>query len=63
MFMHDTVPPSKRTKMAIYDDPVNDKYIQMYKGIQKKEMPKSISDAVKRVQLSSSITGIIQIIL
>ena len=59
MFMDDTLSASKQAILATYDDPINGKYIQMYKRIQEKEMPKSITDAVQKVRMSPSNTGTI----
>ena len=62
MFMNDSITDKEQAEMAIWDYPIDDKYIQMYKQMQNIEMSKTLEDAVERVRRSPSDTGTIHMI-
>lgn len=57
MSLNDSLSPLERSKLAVWDYPVSDKYTKMWQAIQEAGMPNTLEEAVERVRNSTSNTG------
>jgi len=57
MSLNDSLSAVDRSKLAVWDYPVSDKYSKMWQAMQEAKMPNSLEDAVIRVRNSTSAAG------
>lgn len=57
MSLNDSLSPVERSKLAVWDYPVSDKYTKMWQAMQEAGLPNTIEEAVERVRNSTSATG------
>lgn len=57
MSLNDSLSPVERSKLAVWDYPVSDKYTKMWQAMQEAGLPNSLDEAVRRVRNSTSATG------
>jgi len=58
MSLDDTLSPVNRSKLAVWDYPVSDKYSKIWQSLQEtRNVPESMEEAVNRVRASSHSTG------
>lgn len=57
MSLNDSLSPVERSKLAVWDYPVSDKYTKMWQAMQEAGLPNSLEEAVARVRNSTSATG------
>lgn len=62
MSLNDSLSPVERSKLAVWDYPVSDKYTKMWQAMQEAGLPNSLDEAVERVRNSTSATGIISLL-
>lgn len=57
MSLNDSLSPVERSKLAVWDYPVSDKYTKMWQAMQEAGLPNSLEQAVARVRNSTAATG------
>ncbi|KAM7352125.1 ionotropic receptor 25a-like [Cochliomyia hominivorax] len=57
IILNDSLSGLKRSKLAVWDYPIRDKYNKMLKAIHKTPLPNSLEEAVSKVRNSSSANG------
>lgn len=57
MSLNDSLTPVERSKLAVWDYPVSDKYTKMWQAMQEAGLPNSLDEAVERVRNSTTATG------
>lgn len=57
MSLNDSLTPVERSKLAVWDYPVSDKYTKMWQAMQEAGLPNTLEQAVERVRNSTSATG------
>lgn len=57
MSLNDSLTPVERSKLAVWDYPVSDKYTKMWQAMQEAGLPNSLDEAVQRVRNSTAATG------
>ncbi|XP_037037565.1 ionotropic receptor 25a [Bradysia coprophila] len=57
MSLNDSLSPVERSKLAVWDYPVSDKYTKMWQAMQEAGLPNTLEEAVARVRNSTSATG------
>lgn len=57
MSLNDSLTPVERSKLAVWDYPVSDKYTKMWQAMQEAGLPNTLEEAVDRVRNSTSATG------
>ncbi|XP_001660418.2 ionotropic receptor 25a [Aedes aegypti] len=57
MSLNDSLTPVERSKLAVWDYPVSDKYTKMWQAMQEAGLPNSLDEAVERIRNSTSATG------
>lgn len=57
MSLNDSLSPVERSKLAVWDYPVSDKYTKMWQAMQEAELPNSLEEAVGRVRNSTAASG------
>lgn len=55
--LNDSLSPVERSKLAVWDYPVSDKYTKMWQAMQEAQLPKSLDEAIERVRNSTAATG------
>ncbi|XP_018787692.1 PREDICTED: ionotropic receptor 25a [Bactrocera latifrons] len=55
--LNDSLTPLERSKLAVWDYPVSDKYTKMWQAMQEAQLPATLEEAVERVRNSTSATG------
>lgn len=50
MSLNDSLSPVERSKLAVWDYPVSDKYTKMWQAMQEAGLPNSLEEAVERVR-------------
>uniref|UniRef100_A0ABK9MJX4 Ionotropic receptor 25a n=1 Tax=Glossina morsitans morsitans TaxID=37546 RepID=A0ABK9MJX4_GLOMM len=55
--LNDSLTPLERSKLAVWDYPVSDKYTKMWQAMQEAQLPANLEEAVARVRNSTSATG------
>lgn len=50
MSLNDSLTPVERSKLAVWDYPVSDKYTKMWQAMKEASLPISLEDAVSRVR-------------
>uniref|UniRef100_A0A1A9WKV0 Ionotropic glutamate receptor C-terminal domain-containing protein n=1 Tax=Glossina brevipalpis TaxID=37001 RepID=A0A1A9WKV0_9MUSC len=55
--LNDSLTPLERSKLAVWDYPVSDKYTKMWQAMQEAQLPTNLEEAVARVRNSTSATG------
>lgn len=50
MSLNDSLTDLERSKLAVWDYPVSDKYTKMYQTMKEAKMPKTLEEAVNRVR-------------
>lgn len=50
MSLNDSLSPVERSKLAVWDYPVSDKYTKMWQAMKEAELPISLDIAVERVR-------------
>lgn len=55
--LNDSLSPVERSKLAVWDYPISDKYTKMWQAMQEAGLPNTIEEAVERVRNSTSATG------
>ncbi|XP_053959026.1 ionotropic receptor 25a isoform X1 [Anastrepha ludens] len=55
--LNDSLTPLERSKLAVWDYPVSDKYTKMWQAMQEAQLPATLEEAVDRVRSSTSATG------
>lgn len=57
MSLNDSLTPVERSKLAVWDYPVSDKFTKMWQAMQEAGLPNSLEEALERVRNSTSATG------
>lgn len=57
MSLNDSLTPVERSKLAVWDYPVSDKYTKMWQAMQEAGLPNTLEEAVARVRNSTAATG------
>lgn len=57
MSLNDSLSPVERSKLAVWDYPVSDKYTKMWQAMQEAGLPNTLEEAVARVRNSTPATG------
>lgn len=57
MSLNDSLTPVERSKLAVWDYPVSDKYTKMWQAMQEAGLPNSLDEAVERIRNSTSASG------
>lgn len=57
MSLNDSLTPVERSKLAVWDYPVSDKYTKMWQAMQEAGLPNTLEEAVGRVRNSTSSSG------
>lgn len=57
MSLNDSLTPVERSKLAVWDYPVSDKYTKMWQAMQEAGLPNSLEEAVGRVRNSTPASG------
>ncbi|XP_055858527.1 ionotropic receptor 25a [Episyrphus balteatus] len=57
MSLNDSLTPLERSKLAVWDYPVSDKYTKMWQAMQEAVLPVTLEEAVTRVRNSTAATG------
>lgn len=57
MSLNDSLTPLERSKLAVWDYPVSDKYTKMWQAMQEAILPLTLEEAVARVRNSTAATG------
>lgn len=57
MSLNDSLTPVERSKLAVWDYPVSDKYTKIWQAMQEAGLPKTLDEAVAKVRNSTSATG------
>lgn len=57
MSLNDSLSPVERSKLAVWDYPVSDKYTKMWQAMQEAGLPNSLEQAVARVRNSTPASG------
>jgi glutamate receptor, ionotropic, invertebrate len=57
MSLNDSLTPVERSKLAVWDYPVSDRYTKMWQAMQESGLPNTLEEAVQRVRNSTSATG------
>nr|AID61273.1 ionotropic receptor [Calliphora stygia] len=55
--LNDSLTPLERSKLAVWDYPVSDKYTKMWQAMQEAQLPSTLDEAVARVRNSTTATG------
>ncbi|EDV57772.2 ionotropic receptor 25a [Drosophila erecta] len=55
--LNDSLTPLERSKLAVWDYPVSDKYTKMWQAMQEAHLPATLDEAVARVRNSTAATG------
>ena len=50
MSLNDSLTDLERSKLAVWDYPVSDKYTKMFQAMKEAEFPKTMEEAIKRVR-------------
>ena len=56
MSLNDSMNELERSKLAVWDYPVSDKYTKMWQSMQEAKLPQTFEEAIKRVRDSPSST-------
>ena len=54
MSLNDSTDEYERSRLAVWDYPVSDKYTKMWQSMQEAKLPASLDEAVERVRNSKS---------
>lgn len=57
MALKDSLSPLERSKFAVWDYPISDKYTKIWQNMKEAELPATLEDAVSRVRNSTTATG------
>lgn len=57
MSLNDSLSPVERSKLAVWDYPVSDKYTKMWQAMQEAGLPNTLDEALERVRNSTTATG------
>lgn len=57
MTLNDSLSPLERSKLAVWDYPVSDKYTKIWQAMQEAGLPKTLNEAVERVRNSTTSSG------
>lgn len=57
MTLNDSLSPLERSKLAVWDYPVSDKFTKIWQSMQEAGLPNSNEEAVERVRASTSSNG------
>jgi hypothetical protein len=57
MSLNDSLTPVERSKLAVWDYPVSDKYTKMWQAMQEAGLPNTLEEAVGRVRNSTNSAG------
>lgn len=57
MSLNDSLSPVERSKLAVWDYPVSDKYTKMWQAMQEAGLPNTLEEAMLRVRNSTAATG------
>lgn len=57
MAMDDSLSTLERSKLAVWDFPISDKFTKILNAIQNADPPESLEEAVKRVRGSNAVNG------
>lgn len=57
MSLNDSLSPVERSKLAVWDYPVSDKYTKMWQAMQEAGLPNTVEEAVGRVRNSTAASG------
>lgn len=57
MSLNDSLTPVERSKLAVWDYPVSDKYTKMWQAMQEAGLPNTVEEAVQRVRNSTNAAG------
>lgn len=55
--LNDSLSPVERSKLAVWDYPVSDKYTKIWQAMQEAGLPNTLEEAVQRVRNSTSSSG------
>ncbi|NP_001273813.1 glutamate receptor ionotropic, kainate 4-like precursor [Musca domestica] len=55
--LNDSLSPLERSRLAVWDYPVSDKYTKMWQAMQEAQLPATLDEAVARVRNSTTATG------
>ncbi|XP_055372265.1 ionotropic receptor 25a [Condylostylus longicornis] len=55
--LNDSLTPLERSKLAVWDYPVSDKYTKMWQAMQEAGLPANLQEAIARVRNSTTATG------
>lgn len=55
--LNDSLTAVERSKLAVWDYPVSDKYTKMWQAMQEAKLPATLDEAVARVRNSTAATG------
>uniref|UniRef100_A0A1I8NTP0 Ionotropic glutamate receptor C-terminal domain-containing protein n=2 Tax=Stomoxys calcitrans TaxID=35570 RepID=A0A1I8NTP0_STOCA len=55
--LNDSLTPLERSKLAVWDYPVSDKYTKMWQAMQETKLPATLDEALARVRNSTTATG------
>jgi len=54
MSLNDSMSDYERSKLAVWDYPVSDRYTKMWQSMQEAQLPQSFDEALERVRASPS---------
>lgn len=57
MSLNDSLSPVERSKLAVWDYPVSDKYTKIWQAMQEAGLPHSLEEAVAKVRNSTTASG------
>lgn len=57
MSLNDSLSPLERSKLAVWDYPVSDKYTKIWQAMQEAGLPKNLDEAVERIRNSTNSNG------
>lgn len=55
--LNDSLTPLERSKLAVWDYPVSDKYTKMWQAMLEAHLPQTLEEAVARIRNSTAATG------
>lgn len=55
--LNESLSPVERSKLAVWDYPISDKYTKLWKAIQEAGLPNTLEEGLERVRNSTSIMG------
>lgn len=57
MSLNDSLSPVERSKLAVWEYPISDKYTKLWQAMQKTGFPKSVNEGLERVRNSTPASG------